>query len=232
MDMKQSMLMMFLLIILMLVPAAFLTGGFKGKVIDKDSGKGISGAIVSIPALGQKAVTDLSGEFYFANLPDGTYDLEISCKGYKTLKYEGIVITSGMLNKSFSMVKSSKQLKKPEAETLNPLIEDNKMNMAFSRSGEAQSSGYYKDGFTTEEYTRIYDNDYKLVKTDPLSTFSIDVDAASYTNVRRYLEGGSLPPKDAIRTEEMVNFFTYNYPQPEDNLPFFNNYGVLNCSLE
>ena len=49
---------------------------------------------------------------------------------------------------------------------------------------------------------------------DPLSTFSIDVDAASYSNIRRFLNSNSLPPKDAVRIEEMINYFSYDYPQP------------------
>ncbi len=51
---------------------------------------------------------------------------------------------------------------------------------------------------------------------NPLSTFSIDVDTASYANIRRFLESGSLPPKDAVRIEEMINYFSYDYPQPND----------------
>ncbi|NES81323.1 MAG: VWA domain-containing protein [Moorea sp. SIO2B7] len=71
-----------------------------------------------------------------------------------------------------------------------------------------------------EEYDRIYDNPFKLVSTSPLSTFSIDVDAASYSNVRRFINNGQHPPKDAVRIEELINYFTYDYPQPQGNKPF------------
>lgn len=74
--------------------------------------------------------------------------------------------------------------------------------------------------FNTESYDRIYDNDYKLVASDPLSTFSIDVDTASYSNVRRYLNQNQLPPKDAVRIEELVNYFTYDYPDAQGTEPF------------
>lgn len=70
------------------------------------------------------------------------------------------------------------------------------------------------DIFNTESYDRIYDNEYKTVKDNPLSTFSIDVDTASYSNVRRFLNHGSVPPPDAVRVEEMVNYFNYDYPEP------------------
>ncbi|MBD2616057.1 VWA domain-containing protein [Nostoc punctiforme FACHB-252] len=74
--------------------------------------------------------------------------------------------------------------------------------------------------FNTENYNRIEDNPFHRVDNDPLSTFSIDVDTASYSNVRRFITQGELPPKDAVRIEELINYFTYNYPQPKDNRPF------------
>ncbi len=71
-----------------------------------------------------------------------------------------------------------------------------------------------------EVYDRIEENGFKTVLTDPLSTFSIDVDTASYTNVRRMLNDGQLPPADAVRIEEMINYFVYNYPAPSEEHPF------------
>lgn len=74
--------------------------------------------------------------------------------------------------------------------------------------------------FNTENYNRIDDNPFHRVGNDPLSTFSIDVDTASYSNMRRFITQGQLPPKDAVRIEEFINYFTYNYPQPTGNRPF------------
>ncbi|MFN6461724.1 MAG: von Willebrand factor type A domain-containing protein [Nostoc sp. DedVER02] len=74
--------------------------------------------------------------------------------------------------------------------------------------------------FNTENYNRIEDNPFHRVGNDPLSTFSIDVDTASYSNVRRFITQGELPPKDAVRIEELINYFTYNYPQPKGQRPF------------
>ncbi len=76
------------------------------------------------------------------------------------------------------------------------------------------------EAFNTEQYDKITDNPFLDVKQNPLSTFSIDVDTASYANVRRYLTSGSLPPKDAVRIEELINYFSYNYKEPEDKSPF------------
>ncbi|WP_163408447.1 VWA domain-containing protein [Flavobacterium ajazii] len=73
---------------------------------------------------------------------------------------------------------------------------------------------------TQEDYDTFVENAFESPKTAPLSTFSIDVDNASYTNIRRFLNNGQQVPKDAVRVEEMVNFFKYNYPQPKDQHPF------------
>ena len=73
---------------------------------------------------------------------------------------------------------------------------------------------------TQEDYDSFVENAFESPKTAPLSTFSIDVDNASYTNIRRFLNNGQEVPKDAVRVEEMVNFFKYTYPQPKNEHPF------------
>lgn len=81
--------------------------------------------------------------------------------------------------------------------------------------------GYPRSGYAhnTEDYSPIDENSFREVMNQPLSTFSIDVDAASYSNVRRFLEKGNLPPIDAVRIEEMINYFDYDYPQPRGKDP-------------
>ena len=72
----------------------------------------------------------------------------------------------------------------------------------------------------TESYDRIRENPFIAVSDDPLSTFSIDVDTASYSNVRRFIEQGQLPPADAVRVEELINYFRYDYAAPDGADPF------------
>src|SRR4029079_6754583 len=74
-------------------------------------------------------------------------------------------------------------------------------------------------GMNTEAYDRITDNPFLAARDNPLSTFSIDVDTASYANVRRFLHDEHLPPADAVRIEEMVNYFHYASPPPEGAAP-------------
>jgi Ca-activated chloride channel family protein len=74
--------------------------------------------------------------------------------------------------------------------------------------------------FNTEEYNRIVENPFLAAASNPLSTFGIDVDPASYSNVRRFIRDGRAPPPDAVRIEEMVNYFSYAYPDPSGPHPF------------
>jgi Ca-activated chloride channel family protein len=73
---------------------------------------------------------------------------------------------------------------------------------------------------TNESYDAFVENSFELTKNQPLSTFSIDVDNASYSNVRRMINNGQIVDKNAVRIEEMVNYFTYDYPQPKNDQPF------------
>jgi Ca-activated chloride channel family protein len=80
--------------------------------------------------------------------------------------------------------------------------------------------------FNTEEYDRIYENEFLDALSNPLSTVSIDVDTASYSNARRFITDSMLPPADAVRIEEFINYFNYDYPQPVDEHPFSANVEV------
>jgi Ca-activated chloride channel family protein len=87
----------------------------------------------------------------------------------------------------------------------------------------------YNDDFNTEGYDRIVEQSFAKVVEEPLSTFSIDVDTASYANVRRFLNGGSLPPPDAVRIEELVNYFSYGYAGPKGEEPFAFDTELASC---
>ncbi|HSU27736.1 MAG TPA: von Willebrand factor type A domain-containing protein, partial [Chitinophagaceae bacterium] len=86
--------------------------------------------------------------------------------------------------------------------------------------GNKDDYDVYRDKFNTEGYDHITENRFLKVSDNPLSTFSIDVDAASYSNMRRFINQGQLPPAGAVRIEEMINYFHYEYPQPVEEDPF------------
>ncbi len=82
---------------------------------------------------------------------------------------------------------------------------------------------------SNEEYNHFVENEFLPSSEKPLSTFSIDVDNASYSNVRRYLNNYQMPPKDAVRIEEFINYFDYDYPQPKSVDPFSINTEISDC---
>lgn len=93
---------------------------------------------------------------------------------------------------------------------------------AGSRDGMADRYQMAYDGeyLNTEEYSTIVENGFKSVAENPLSTFSVDVDTAAYSNVRRMINRGETIPEDAVRIEEMINYFKYDYKSPEGDVPF------------
>ena len=96
-------------------------------------------------------------------------------------------------------------------------------------SPSTRDRSFYENNYNTEDYDNITENGFRKVSDDPLSTFSIDVDAASYSNVRRFLQNNQLPPAGAVRAEEMINYFKYQYPQPTGNDPFSINTELSDC---
>jgi Ca-activated chloride channel family protein len=93
---------------------------------------------------------------------------------------------------------------------------------ALSRMAAEAGAALYSApaDWNTEDYAHISENGFQYALDHPLSTFSIDVDAASYSNMRRFIRQGQVPPVDAVRIEELVNYFSYDYPQPDGDVPF------------
>jgi Ca-activated chloride channel family protein len=97
---------------------------------------------------------------------------------------------------------------------------------------DAQAEDFYRAVLSRqngEAYSPIVENPFLSPLAEPHSTFSIDVDTASYANVRRFLNEGRLPPADAVRIEELVNYFQYSYPQPDGREPFSVNMEAAEC---
>ena len=92
--------------------------------------------------------------------------------------------------------------------------DESPVSYARSASRALSAPSYSFDSEKNEEYTTFAENRFKEAKTDPLSTFSLDVDVASYSNVRRMINQGKKPEKDAVRVEQLINYFTYDYPKP------------------
>jgi Ca-activated chloride channel family protein len=122
------------------------------------------------------------------------------------------------------------------AETATPMIALQQPAAAPPEFGEefSQDSDIRTENgkFATADYEHFIENPFLAGLDNPLSTFSIDVDTASYAIARRFINDGQLPPKDAVRIEEMINYFTYDYSRPKADEPFSINVDVASCPWE
>ena len=108
----------------------------------------------------------------------------------------------------------------PAAVTAGELAAQSKVEADALGVARYELKGRYNPNFNTEGYGHIVENIFLDAALNPLSTFSIDVDRASYSNVRRFINAGQRPPVDAVRIEELINYFTYDYPDPHGEHPF------------
>ena len=184
----------------------------KGKVTDAADGSGIIGCTVQVKGTTRSTITYVDGEYTIR--ADKGEKLVFSYIGYEKQEAE---VKSERLN---IRLKTSSQVLE---ECVVVGYGTQKMVSLCGAVGHAtpgiMASRMDADGMNAEEYKEIAENNFKTVSESPLSTFSIDVDAASYSNMRRYINKGELPPADAIRTEELINYFSYDYPQPTGNDP-------------
>ncbi len=102
-------------------------------------------------------------------------------------------------------------------------------SVELSKHNESRFRRLNEEALGAEAYEPIVENTFLTPMQQPLSTFSIDVDTASYANMRRYIQQGQLPPANAVRIEELVNYFRYDYPEPADGSPFSVNIDVATC---
>ncbi len=195
-----------------------------GKVIDADTNDPIPAATVSIKELSIGTTTNVDGEFEL-KVPEGNYTLLVQFIGYESVKQKITVGKEGLKNLT---IKVTQQIIGLEEVVVTGVGSDTRtQKLGFSvrlrgagNNAESNSPYYPPVPRTSEEYDAISENVFKWAQKNPLSTFSIDVDGASYSNVRRMITDGYLPHVDAVRIEEMINYFNYNYSAPTGNDPF------------
>jgi len=233
--MKNSILFFLLLISSVFgVQATWTAHSYTGLVLDAETSEPLPFANVVVVGTKNGTVTDLDGRFTL-HVEQKTATLEVSYLGYTTQRQK--VKAS---DKSIKIMLSSASVTCDEVVINNSSIAKKREYSKVSESrvaydmAIAPASGYhgghpvspqnvYADQYpvhNTEDYDFIKENRFLEVNQNPLSTFSIDVDAASYSNMRRFVNNGQQPPKDAIRIEEMVNYFNYEYPDPDNKHPF------------
>jgi Ca-activated chloride channel family protein len=205
-----------------------------GTVYSGASGNVLPDVMVSVKGTMLNTKTDGSGQ-YEIKVPDKYNVLVFSLKNYfeKEEKINGRSMIDAYLD--------------PVTEQNQPVIADRKHESGKLIKGtlpaamemEMSYDMSYPGGYSphdvnipvhnTEEYSAINENIFHDPSRNPLSTFSIDVDAASYSNIRRFINASQMPPKDAVRIEEMINYFDYDYAQPEGGDPFSINTEVGTC---
>ncbi len=208
---------------LMLLAIVFLGGKLsaqpvtvKGKVTSGEDGLALAGVTVMEKGSLNGTVTDMTGE-YSLQTSNGKI-LAFSYIGYvrQEIKVTGERIDV-VLQADQSMLSECVVIGYSTAKKSMLTGSVSSVNQGYS-SGRVAGVHIYKEE-SREEYNPISENRFKSAKEDPLSTFSIDVDVASYSNMRRFVNQGQIPPADAIRTEELINYFSYNYTRPTGNDP-------------
>ena len=225
--MKRVILMIMPVVLIFLAFRPVKTHTVSGTITD-EKGSPVSYASVKVKGTTNGAAADSKGT-YRITAPNPNSVLVVSASGYETVEVN--INGQSVLNVSMKSV---------SVKTTEVLVR------GYSPKKMADGRGYYKsllptgsyrpvydekvylvdkevgefDDFNREGYDKITENRFLKVADNPLSTFSIDVDAASYSNIRRFLNNSQLPPAGAVRIEEMVNYFKYEYPQPANGDPF------------
>lgn len=223
-----------------------------GRITDA-SGVGIVGVSVTVKGTSISTTTDATGAFTL-KVNSKKAKLVISMMGYETkeinVKNDGkplnITLNAAMVALQEVVVTGAPSYQKAQLEVKRMQVPSqyfmngNTHVYGYSTSRDfrntkgdkilsAADSIAVQGRFNTEGYDLIVENRFLATNGNPLSTFSIDVDAAAYSNVRRTLTAGNLPNAGAVRIEEMINYFKYDYPQPTDEHPFSINTEIAEC---
>lgn len=203
-----------------------------GTVFSSEDGTRIPGVNIVEKGTSSGVVTDING-VYAISVKDESSVLVFSYIGLLTeeIKINSKRIIDVTMNADVSSLQEvvvsaygRKKLFSKRAKTESTI--QNNLSYAPMVMYDAE---YEQPQFNTEGYATIHENAFLKATKNPLSTFSIDVDVASYANLRRFLNNGLKPPIDAIRIEEMINYFNYEYSQPKGDDPFSINTEIASC---
>ena len=234
--MKKALLIMGLFTVMIFASYAKTVTGI---ISDKD-GNPLAGVTIVLKGTSTRVSSDAKGNFSI-QAPETNITLVFTLKGYtrQELKVTGtgkisVVMQEEIVLDEIARPEHEKAIVKSPApaimaEEATSCLQGKVAGISVSNQGwnrrkqenyRAASCYQPSPDYNTEGYSAIHENGFKNPLIDPLSTFSIDVDAASYSNVRRFITEGQKPVPDAVRIEEMINYFDYDYPQPHDGNPF------------
>jgi Ca-activated chloride channel family protein len=204
-----------------------LSGAVVGSVVDAQ-GAPLPGATVELRAgtrVERTGLTNERGEFRFEGVPPGSYTLRAALAGFQAASVR-IQVGEGTPKPTRLVLQSGPVTEQVTVAAAAP-VSPSRQEFAYEMAAPAAPTAALPDSirrrrgpFNTEAYAHLEENPFLRVGDEPLSTFSIDVDTASYANVRRFLTRGTLPPADAVRIEELVNYFRFSYADAPKGQPF------------
>jgi len=217
--MKKSLSILTIMILSAIMFAFTLLLTITGKVTDTQ-GRPLQGVTVSVKgSSAEKAITDFNGNYKITCQNSAV--LIFSLAGFEEAeeKTAGRNVINVMLIPQPAVYESKVSA---DYDSKKGKSEISFIGNAPAAYGSISSRSFQRmnPNFNTEGYASVNENGFRNVKNAPLSTFSIDVDNASYSNIRRFINMGELPPADAVRIEEMINYFRYDYPGPSGQHPF------------
>jgi Ca-activated chloride channel homolog len=207
-------------------------GIVRGTVKDPSGGV-LPGATVRLSRASdadRTTITDARGEFSFVALPPGPYTITVTLSGFAQVTRE-VAVQAGAVVRVALELRVSAVAESVAVRAASPKLNTSASSVVGGQYAGVAGGRLYAPptGFNTEAYDHISDNQWHNAASSPLSTFSADVDTASYANVRRFLNLGQAPPKDAVRIEELINYFSFNYPDPRDGRPFSTTTAIGDC---
>ena len=218
-----------------LAPLDFIRATVSGRITDAGTGEPLTGARVFISGQTTSVLSGDAGEYTFILPGDGWDGREVEVRaelaGYqsvaRTVRLTGattrvdLVITPGNDRMTEEVaLRAQYAYPAPPSPSGRPAAVGIDAARRVSGAPRGGVSPRPWPDFNTESYAHIEESGFLGVEDNPLSTFAIDVDRASYSNMRRFIARGMRPPIDAIRIEELVNYFTYDYPAPGGAHPF------------
>ena len=232
-----------------LTPPPATAGTIRG-VVQDSQGAPLPGVTVTVNGEGRNivTVTDANGAYTLGGIAPGIYTIVSELYGFSRTQQTAQVSANGA-----SLVTT---ISSSVSETITVSAEAPLVDVTRTATASTVYSGgrgthlrtkaakvvaappapapappvpYTVDGIDQPGYAKFEDHGFVETKKERVTTFAIDVDRASYTNIRRYLERGLVPPPDAVRVEEMINYFAYHYPQPDGDAPFSITTEVAGC---
>jgi Ca-activated chloride channel family protein len=222
-------------------------GVISGVVKDTNTDAAIPNALVVLQcaclSAPREALTNARGIYAFDQLPPGSYTIQVLAHAANVSKIVELP-RDAKFRANFAV--------DPEADAVIEIVVDaapiasnpaTSMRIGMEEAKQLPVGNSTSRDFTAvvdlaatasrdvggEGYAEIDENRYRATRDEKISTFSIDVDTASYANVRRFLNDGTLPPAEAVRAEELLNYFSYDYPTPSDEHPFSVSAEVSEC---